>query len=277
MKNTSVALYALVMAVAGCSGNSLNNVTVATSTGSTTTTAVVVPTTLASNLTSAQVVEGIDGAADTLLVKISALDTTPIEATWARNTALEASNPGYRAFYVQEDALDQFFVALAAISADESVAAVVAGNGGQFNESNGGAYYSRTGGYTPPDATVIGPGTGQVSYKGKYAGLLNGGGGRDEALVIDPARDTAESEIPYQPAQVTGDVFMNANFATNKTVGIVKNRSAEILGTSTSLEDLVLTQSAIATNGTFNGVTQRPSDIDPDKTANPTSPKWLAV
>jgi hypothetical protein len=269
MKNTSLALCALVMTVAGCSGNSLNNIdtTPGTGTGGGTTpsTAIVVPTALAHNLTSARVVEGIGGAPDTLLIKISALSTTPVEATWARNTALEASNPGYRAFYVQEDALDQFFVALAASSTDESVQAIVAGNGGQFNEVNAGSYYSRTGDYTPPDATVSGPGTGQVSYKGKYAGLLNGGGGRTQAFVIDPLRNTAPSEIPYQPAQVTGDVFLNANFADKKVVGVVKNRTSEILGTSTNLENVVLTQSAIATNGTFDGVAQRPSDIDPSK------------
>jgi hypothetical protein len=89
--------------------------------------------------------------------------------------------------------------------------------------------------------------------------LLNGGGGRDEAIAIDPARDTAASEIPYQPAQVTGDVFMNANFADNITVGVVKNRSAELFGTSTDLGNVVLTQSAISTNGTFEGVAQNES------------------
>lgn len=292
MNNVSLAAISLVLMLSACGGNpltgggspeeggtdGLGGLVIGetdtggtdgggTDTGGTVTPSspVIVPTALAENLTSAKFVTGTGGEPDTVLIKFSAISTTPLEQTWTRNTALEAKNPGYQAYYVQEDALDQFFVALAAISADGSAYAVAASNGGQFNEINRGALYGRTGDYTPPDVTQTGPGRGQVSYKGKYAGLLNGGGGRDEALPIPPDRDTSPSEIPVQPAQVTGDVFLNANFGNNIVAGTVKNRSAEIFGTEIGLEDLALTQSDITANGTFAGAVQRPVEMDPDK------------
>lgn len=276
MKIKSLAFVALATALMGCSGNSLNNPLIypestepetPTTDGTeivTQTSPIVVPIALANNLSNATLIPGSGGNPDTLLVRISALATTPIDATWVRNTNLDI--PGYRAFYVQEDALDRFFVALTAASADGSVNATVAGDGGQFNTFFSGAEYERPGAYTPPDASQAGPGNGQVSYKGKYAGLLNGGGGRNEALPIPPGRNMAPSEIPYQPAQVTGDVFVNANFADNKVNGVVKNRNTTLFGTPTGLEDVVLTPSDILANGTFEGKTQRPSDIDPRKT-----------
>ncbi len=264
---------ALVLALSACGGNSLDPDDTGTDTGTdtdggtdgevTTSTPVTVPTSLSNNLISAKVIPGTDGDPDTLLVAISGLDTTPIDATWERKPSLDI--PGYQAYFIQEDALDRLFVGLAASSADGSVSAVVAGDGGQFNTFYSGAQYERVGGYTPPDATLSGPGTGQVSYKGKYAGLLNGGGGRDEAIPIPPERDTDPQEIPEQPAQVTGDVFVNANFADNLVNGVIKNRTADVDGFSTNLESVVLAPADIAANGTFEGGGQRPAERDPDK------------
>lgn len=275
MKLRFLTLAVVAPLLLGCGGNPLNNPLFSAETtdpGTTPdgtepvlqTTPVVVPAALAFNLTNARVIAGTGGADDTLLVEISALDTTPLVATWERNPALDIA--GYQAFFIQEDALDRLFVGLAAASADGSTRAVVAGDGGQFNTYFAGTKYERTGGYTPPIASQAGPGNGQVSYKGKYAGLLNGGGGRGQAIPIPPGRNTAPTEIPNQPAQVTGDVFVNANFADNKVNGVVKNRTTTIDGTGQGLEDVVLTPSDILANGTFVGDTQRPSDVDPEKT-----------
>ena len=284
MKINSLALVALATALSGCSGNSLNNPlifpesetpvvtdpTAPTSPSS----PVTIPAALQNNLASAVVVPGSSGATDTLLVSITALDTTPINASWVRRPSLDV--PGYRAFAVQEDALDRLFIGLAASSADGSASAVLAGDGGQFNTYYSGTQYSRVGSYTPPPATGSGPGTGQVSYKGKYIGLLNGGGARTETLPIP--RGTTPVERPAQAARITGDVFMNANFADNVVNGVVKNRNAIDLaitndptspvynnGSGVAMEDVVMPKGAILVNGTFTGVTERPGNIDPKR------------
>lgn len=270
MKLNSLAPLALVMAVSACGGDSLRPDVVAggSTTAPPTDTAIVIPDALKYNLKTAVIVPGENGAADTLLVAISALDTTPVNASWQLEPSLDI--PGYRAFKRQEDPLDRLFIGLAASSADKSVRAVVAGDGGQFNRVFSGAIYDRKDGYTPPPATASGPGTGQVSYKGKYAGLLNGGSVGTALLPIPPGRPTAATEAPKQAARVQGDVFMNANFADNVVNGIVKNRKVVDLaitndpssavydsGSGVELQNVVLVKSDIIANGTFTGTAER--------------------
>jgi len=121
-----------------------------------------------------------------------------------------------------------------------------------------------------------------VSYKGKYVGMLNGGGANTATLPI--TRPTTPAEVPGQAARVTGDVFVNADFANNAFNGVVKNRNAIDLsitsdttsanfnnGGGVSLEDIVMPKGDtpdgdILVNGTFGGKTERPTDIDPQKT-----------
>ncbi len=283
MNINSLAPMALVLALSACGGNSLLPDETETETETdgevTLTTAVTIPDDIKHNLTSAKVIPGTGGNPDTILIAISALDTTPIAATWERYEALDT--PGFQAFKMQEDPLDRMFVALSATSADGSVSATMAGDGGQFNKVFQGVNYERVGGYTPPDATQSGPGRGQVSYSGKYAGMLNGGSDDAHTLEIPAERNVASEEIPRQATRVTGDVFMNANFADNAINGVVKNRVAIDLdltddvdsalyndGSGVALEDVILaadgtgTAGNIAANGTFSGSTERPNNED---------------
>jgi hypothetical protein len=287
MQNVTIAALSLILALGACSGNPL-------ATGATPElpdpgtmtpdSPVVVPDALKFNLQSARLVPGVGGNADTLLIAISALDTTPIDATWQRRPNLDVD--GFAAFAVQEDSLDRLFIGLTGTSADGSTTAYLAGDGGQFNKYFSGTLYARDGGYTPPDASQSGPAKGLVSYSGKYVGLLNGGGIRSETLIIP--RPASSSQRPSQASRVEGDVFVNADFANNSINGDVTNRVALDLnitddptsanynaGTGVALEDVVLVAGDqaggdILANGTFTGITERPGAIDPKKEATGT-------
>jgi hypothetical protein len=184
--------------------------------------------------------------ADTIAISIDGLDTTPVVATWGEDTRYDI--PGYKAYKIQEDELDRFYVALAAVSTDGAMRAVVAGDGGQFNTVFQGAYYERTGIYSAPDATQPGPANGQVSYAGRYAGLLNGGPDLPVAIGTPP------SLIPREPVVTTGVGFVNANFATNTVNGAIYDRV--VVEGGLSLGDLILIPNAITANGTFSGTVQ---------------------
>ncbi len=221
---------------------------------------VVVPAALKFDVQSVKYTPGATRATDTLEIQITGLDTTPVVATWARRPSLDTA--GYTAFAVQEDALDRLFIGLAKSSADNgaagssaanSVSAVVAGDGGQFNRVFSGAIYARNGVYDAPEATGGGPATGQVSYTGRYAGLQNGGGSGAELLPVPPGTDP--NTVPQQAGRVTGDVFINANFADNLVNGVIFNRVAVDGGFG--LESVILVPTSILTNGTFTGDTER--------------------
>lgn len=131
---------------------------------------ITVPDTLAVNMSSFTY----DPDNDSLQVAIEGLDGTSSGdaglVNYTRNATLDTGV--YKAYSLQEDALDRIFVALAATSEDGSVTAVTAGNGGQFSKYFAGGVYSRKGDFTPP---VIGdgPGKGQVSYADDYAAVSN--------------------------------------------------------------------------------------------------------
>jgi hypothetical protein len=183
--------------------------------------------------------------ANTIAISIDGLDTTPVVATWTADPARNID--GYTAYSIQEDELDRFYVALAAVSTDGAVRGVVAGDGGQFGKVFQGAYYERTGLYSAPDATQGGPANGQVSYAGKYAGLLNGGVPRPVTVGTD------DSLIPSEPFRITGDGYIAANFATNTANGSIYNRI--VVQDGLALGDLILVPNpgGIAENGTFTG------------------------
>ena len=216
--------------------------------------AIVVPSVLAHNVDSILY----SARNQTINVTMTGVDSTPAAASFVRNAALDV--PGYEAFTVQEDALDRFFIALAAESADGSVQAGVAGDGGQFTRFYAGTHYSRTGGFDAPPVTGTGPGTGQVSYAGTYAGVTNLGLMRDPDTgahtigsdqTLDVPAGTDESLFPHQAARVSGDIFLNANFADNLVNGAVYNR--EIVDTNMALATIYLVDGAIDANGTFTG------------------------
>ena len=249
MRKSMVALAAVALFTA-CDGNPFSTADTASSTTSTTTTtASTIPATISNNLSTFTY----DPVAQTVSVAISGLDSTPTSVAYTRNLAAEAGLPaGYEAYSIQEDALDRLFVAVARQSADGSVRAGVASDGGQFNRFFSGAHYERTGDFTPPTIGT-GPGAGQVSYAGGYVGLDNWSGPNPTLPAgADPSLQMSG------PGRVTGNVFINANFSDMQLNGSVFNRRAIDLvtvanPTGTPLANLILIPGSIGADGTFSG------------------------
>lgn len=203
---------------------------------------------------------------DSITVQVASLDGTPLANTFVRNPALDTA--GYLAYTTQEDALDRMFVALAAQSMDGSVHAGTVIDGGQFNIYHGGGYYERDGDFDPPDIGD-GPGEGQVSYAGTYAGLTNVNTSEGANLIDIPAGiDPADlPDLPGEPYRVRGTIFLNANFADNAVNGEIYNRvlispvdgSAEM-----RLDDLALIVTEIDANGEFFGNVEIDGNIGVD-------------
>lgn len=215
--------------------------------------AVVVPADLLGNIQRVAYTPAKGATPASLTIAITGLDTTPVQATWVRTPALDT--PGYDAFAVQEDALDRMFVGLAATSADGSVSGTVAGSS-HLNTFVSGTTYSRTGAFTPPQATGGGPATGQVSYAGNYAGILNAGDPSGSGLITPPGTTPPELVVG-QPMRVTGTAFLNANFADNTVEGAIYDRV--VVDTGFGLQSVILIQTGITANGTFAGSVQSPN------------------
>jgi len=204
--------------------------------------AVNVPANLAKNLRSIT----LNPNGQSITVEVASLDTTPLRAVYSRRPTMDVD--GYTAYAVQEDALDRLFVALVAESADDSVQAGVVSDGGQFQTYFSGGFFRRNGAYSKPTIGT-GPGAGQVSYAGAYAGLVNGGGDGLELLPVTTPVDPVL--LPGQPARISGIVFLNANFADNAVNGAVYDRV--VVDSGLRLDSIILLPTAIAANGTFSG------------------------
>ena len=253
-----------LMLLAACGGNPLTGTTTTTPTTPVTSTAVVVPDDLKNHITQLIFTPAADPANSTIQIAITGLDTTPVLATWSRRPSMDM--PGFTAFAVQEDALDRLFVAMGGQSSDESVRAVLAHSGGQFNHFYAGTVYERTGSYDPPDATGSGPGTGQVSYVGAYTGMLNSGvtypnqnAGTGAGMELTPTPGTANAgTLPAEAYRVSGRGFVNANFADNQVNGVIFDRVI-VNGDAFTLSNVILVPATINTaSGTFTGTTERP-------------------
>lgn len=198
-------------------------------------------------------------SADKSSVTISAtlLDSTPEDVVYTRNDRLTDATPGYIAYTVQEDSLDRLFIAIGAESLDEDTRAMITGDGGQFNRVLQGGYYERDGSYSPP-AIDTGPGAGQVSYAGSYAGITNVGTTNGSELIA-PTGVVDDSLLPRQSATVTGTIFLNANFVDNNVNGGIYDRVlvSPIDPTDRTqdqpLDDLSLIITDIDENGEFFG------------------------
>ena len=186
-------------------------------------------------------------AAQTLTVRIT-LDATPIDAVYSRNAALDV--PGYIAFSQQDDPLDRIFIGMAARSADDSVEGVLAMDGGQFNRFFGGTTFRQIGAYTEAPS---GPTSGLVSYAGNYVGLSNREATSNTIGLPIPA-GTDPSLIPDQASRVTGQIFINADFADNAVNGGVYNRVN--IDRNETLTDLALIVSDIDASGRFLGTVE---------------------
>ena len=184
-------------------------------------------------------------AAGTLTVQITLDVGGPVAAVYTRNAALDV--PGYIAFSVQEDPLDRIFIGMGARSADSSVEGVLAMDGGQFNRFFGGTTFRQIGTYSEAPS---GPGSTLVSYAGNYVGLSNQPAtSANIGLPIPPG--TPPGAIPVQASRVTGQVFINADFADNAVNGLIYNRTN--LDATQVLEDVVLIVAPIDSAGRFLG------------------------
>ena len=182
-----------------------------------------------------------DPDAETLQVTLTSLDGDTASTTYARDTTYDV--PGYIAFVQQDDPLDRFFTGYAAESADGSSQAVLVVDGGQFNRFFGGANYVQVGAYTAPDS-------GLASYAGTYVGLLNIGT-RDGTLPSAADPDL----LPERAGQVTGDVFINVDFADAAVNGAITNR-VDVDGVGATLDTVVLVDATLAANGSFSGASE---------------------
>ncbi|UWQ76217.1 thymidylate synthase [Leisingera sp. M658] len=203
--------------------------------------ATTIPEALANDLESVDY----DPGNQTLTVTGVGLDETPFTATYVRKPALDRN--GYEAYAVQDNALTEHSTAY--VRQTEGGYAAVVVTGGQFGTYQGGTTYGRTGSFTAP-VTDAGVG-GIVSYAGTYVGLLNING--DGGDLLTPAPGTDPSILPGQSAEVTGDVFINADFTQDSEVkGRIYNRRITDLP-ATAVEDLTLMTTAITSDGSFTG------------------------
>ncbi|MBE0413275.1 thymidylate synthase, partial [Yoonia sp.] len=177
-----------------------------------------------------------NAAAETLLVTVRSLDGDTVATAYARNNTYDQD--GYIAFTQQDDALDRFFTGMAATSADGTSQAVVVMDGGQFNRYFGGVNYAQIGTYTAPTS-------GLASYAGDYVGLLNVGT-RTGTL----SSGASNNILPYRSGQVTGDIFLNVDFADNKVNGAIYNR-VDVDSVGINVDTVFLPATALNADGSF--------------------------
>ena len=223
-----------VVGLAACSGG--NPFTQTTENTDATAT---VPTTISSDLDSFTY----DPVAQTLTVRGISLDNNPLEAVYSRRPALDRN--GYEAYTTQAGPLDRH--ATGYVRDIDGTRAGIFVTGGQFGRYFGGGAQSRTGGFDRPDGNNA---TGSVSYAGNYIGLLNGAGDAGDLLPTAPGTPTAV--LPTQAAEVTGAIFINADFTDNIVNGVIYNRQI-VDSPATTIENLELAPSTIETDGTFTG------------------------
>lgn len=173
---------------------------------------------------------------DALSVQIS-LESDDVLQAYAQDGA---PINGYIRFVQQDDPLDRFATAFAGQSSDGSLQAVVVADGGQFNRFFGGTGVQQN--------TYSAPAGGLASYAGGYIGLLNFG-----PAAPDVPGGTPGSTIARVATPVTGQVFVNADFADNLVNGVVYDRQFGANGTGTELGDLVMIVGTISPNGSFSG------------------------
>ncbi len=200
-----------------------------------------IPTALAGDVTRVTY----DPAAMTLTVEGLTLDDIPFSATYARRPGKDVA--GYEAYTTQNDGLDRHSTAYVAQSNNAgAVRASVVSTGGPRNRVFAGGFYERDGGYTPP---AVSPTSGLVSYAGSYVGLTNVDGDGSDLIPVAPG--TPPELIPSEAAEITGDAFLQADFADNSVEGNITNRV--LVDRGTPLGSIVLVQTGIEADGTFSG------------------------
>lgn len=182
------------------------------------------------NVTSAS----FDGDAGTLTVQIALDGNDDLQQYIAVGTL-----DGYSRFAIQDDPLDRQFVAFARESDDGLLQAVVVSDGGQFNRAFAGGAITQN--------AFTAPASGLASYAGDYVGLTNLG----PSLVTGNGADPAI--VPEATTDVTGNVFINVDFASSQMNGAIFDRVYDPTGAAIDLQDIVLAVTDIEGNGQFNG------------------------
>ena len=243
----SVCVLALGVAACG-DGNPFSSTTTdgGTTTGGTGTGSGI-PTTLTSDLGSFT----FNPSNQTLTVEGVFLDADNQDGVFVRKPSLDV--PGYLAFTVQDDPLDQHVTAYVQEISGARAGVVV--TGGQFSTFNGGTAYSSDDDFNPP---VVNGDTGLVTYAGNYVGITNLDNDGGDLLPV-PAGTPTEI-IPGQAAVVTGDIFINVDFNDNSLKGSIFNRvldanDNQLAGGATTLAvpSVDLLPTTIAEDGTFDG------------------------
>lgn len=193
-----------------------------------------------------------DPTAQTLTVSGISLDDTPFTTVYTRKPGLDID--GYQAYTAQDSSLDRHNTAYVQ-QIDGAYAGIVV-SGGQFGSYFGGSTYGRTGTYSAPTGET--PSGGLVSYAGTYVGLLNVSGDGGDLLPVDPG--TPAEVRPRQAAEVSGDIFINADFVDNAVNGIIYNRV--VVDAATGVEDIELFPADIAADGTFVGEAKQDGGSD---------------
>lgn len=159
--------------------------------------------------------------------------------------ALTGDVNGYDRYDQQETPINRAFTAIAGSSSEANeLVAIVTMDGGQFNRFFGGAVLEQ--------GDFSAPASGFSYYSGNYAGLLNIG----SPVSPVPPPDTPPAAIPSGVSVVTGSVYMIADFTDNATEGTIFGRMLGEGDTSVALEDVVLVNTGIAADGTFNGTVE---------------------
>ncbi len=149
----------------------------------------------------------------TLRVNLQGLQSSSAQVAFKRDASRDVG--GYRAFTYQETGLQRKYLALVRDNARGNLRVMAVADGGQFNRHFGGTTFARIDTFTRPNINS-GTENGQFSYAGSYAGIFVPG---------EPANTNLPSSLrPNQPASVSGNALINANFANDLVNGGVTNR-----------------------------------------------------
>lgn len=257
------SLFALLVALAACTGSSPNPVNGNQSGGDDddggdgpgggTPPEIAVPADILQNIENVTFDAGDpnDPTDDVIVVTGLAGDGSPVDTTYSRNPALDVQ--GYQAFAIQDDRLDPIYIGMAATADDGSVRAVAVSDGGQFNRFFRGAAYERL---TPLTRPAVTDDNGQVSYAGFYAGVTNlDAVSNDQRIPLQPGDPQAAE--PRQSRQTEGRVFINVDFSDNQVRGTIYDRQ---FTDGLALPDLTLVDADLDEEGQFTGVVEFAGD-----------------
>ncbi|MGH1457384.1 MAG: hypothetical protein ACRBBT_00630 [Paracoccaceae bacterium] len=199
-----------------------------------------IPEELANNLAAASYSEA--GGTPTLQI-YTTLDGAALIDTYTRAPSLDVGP--YIAFTKQQSNLQRHFTGFGKISddPDNSVRAMVVGDGGQFGTFYAGGAYERSGDYVRPDG-------GLVSYTGRYVAVTNLNG--DSVVFSGAVPDELRAD---QTARLEGTILINADFNAGIVNGGISSRVFTDYPTYTGIPRLDLDAAPIDANGEFFGTT----------------------